>query len=285
MTVSFRLFKSGVRVRITLVLAVGLGLLAAGCNKKAEGQTVAVVNGEEITAAELNAEIAGANLPSDADKQQARARILQGLIDRRLMAQHARAEGLDKSPEYLNRHRRMTEDLLINMLATRQINTAQLPSPDEINRFAASRPNMFAKREIWGLDQLRYEMPKDERVTAQITATKTIEELAQVLTANGIRFVRGKNRLDTAIVPQDVYRRVAALPEGEPFVIPIGSHAVASVIVSREPAPLTVEAARPQAVAVMRREQGAKFMQDRLKSLRQAAKIEYQSGFSPPKSK
>jgi peptidyl-prolyl cis-trans isomerase C len=273
----------GVGVRARIILAVGLGLFAAGCDKKAEGQTVAVVNGEEITAPELNAELASANVATEADKQQARARILQGLIDRRLLAQHARAEGLDKSPEYLNRQRRMTEDLLIGMLGTRQINAAQLPSNDDINRFAASRPNMFAKREFWNLEQIRFEVPKDKRVIDQMAATKSLDDVAKLLSANGVRFARAKNRLDTAIVPLNIYGRVATLPAGEPFIIPVGNQAVASVIVSREPAPLTVEQARPQAVAVMRREQGAKFMQDRIKSLRQAAKIEYQGGFAPPK--
>ena len=58
---------------------------------------------------------------------------------------------------------------------------------------------------------------------------------------------------------------------------------VASVIVAREPSPLVGDQARPLAVAAMRRDQGTKFMQDRLKSLRKSAKIEYKEGFAPPK--
>ena len=49
-------------MRAKIVLAVGLALMASACDKKAEGQTVAIVNGEEITAAELNAELASANV-------------------------------------------------------------------------------------------------------------------------------------------------------------------------------------------------------------------------------
>ncbi len=74
----------------------------------------------------------------------------------------------------------------------------------------------------------------------------------------------------------------------EPFIIPVGNQAVASVITAREPAPITGEQARPIAVAAMRREQAAKLMQNRLTSIRQAAKIEYKEGFAPktdPKKK
>ena len=49
----------GLSVRSKFVFAVSIALMASvsACGKKAEGQTVAIVNGEEITAAELNAEI------------------------------------------------------------------------------------------------------------------------------------------------------------------------------------------------------------------------------------
>ena len=100
---------------------------ASACAKKAEGQTVAIVNGEEITAAELNAELANAKIGEGADKAEARSRVLQAMIDRRLLAQQAKADGIDKTPEFLNRQRRATEDLLISMLASRQIDTAKLP--------------------------------------------------------------------------------------------------------------------------------------------------------------
>jgi peptidyl-prolyl cis-trans isomerase C len=270
----------GLCVRSKIVLAVGLAILASACNKKAEGQTVAIVNGEEITAAELNAELAGTNLPQGADRDQARARILQAMIDRRLLAQQAKADGLDKSPEYLNRQRRTNEDLLIRMLATRQIDTAQLPSNAEIQRFQASHPWMFEKREQWALEQIRFPMPADATVRKKLDDAKSLEEVAQVLTGAGVAFTRQKNRLDTAVVPQNLYGQLAASGT-EPFIIPVGNQAVASVITGREPAPITGEQARPIAVAAMRREQAAKLMQNRLASIRQSAKIEYKEGFAP----
>ena len=41
----------------------------AACGPKATGQSVAVVNGEEISVAELNAELATANVPASADRK------------------------------------------------------------------------------------------------------------------------------------------------------------------------------------------------------------------------
>jgi peptidyl-prolyl cis-trans isomerase C len=273
----------GLRVRSKLVLAVGLALLASACNKKAEGQTVAVVNGEEITAAELNAELGSAKIPEGADKNQVRARLLQTMIDRRLLAQQAKTDGLDKTPEYLNRQRKMTEDVLISMLAARQIDTAQLPANSEIERFQASHPWMFAQREQWNLEQLRFALPANAAVKAKLDQAKSLDELSKALTDSGITFNRQKNRLDTAVIPQNIYGQLATLRAGEPFIIPVGGQAVASVIVSREPTPLIGEQAKPIAVAAMRREQASKLMQNRLSALRQTAKIEYKEGYAPPK--
>ncbi|HJR82439.1 MAG TPA: SurA N-terminal domain-containing protein [Sphingomicrobium sp.] len=268
-------------MRSRIILALSLAILVSGCDKKAEGQTVAIVNGEEITAAELNAELDNAKIPPGVSKDQARNRVLQQMIDRRLLAQQAKKDGLDKSPEFLNRQRRMNEDLLINMFASRQIDTTKLPSEPEIQRYQASRPEMFANREQWNLEQLRFTMPTDEKVKAKLEAAKSLEEVATALGEAGITFNRQKNRLDTAVIPHDLYGRLLTVPPGEPFIIPVGNLAIASVVVSREPAAITGDQARPVAVAAMRRAQAAKLMQDRLKSLRTGAKIDYKPGFAP----
>ena len=276
----------GLFVRSKLVLAVGIALMASACTKKAEGQTVAIVNGEEITAAELNAELANAKIPEGADKDQARIRVLQAMIDRRLLAQQAKTDGIDKSPEFLNRQRRATEDLLINMFASRQIDAAKLPANSEIEKFQATRPWIFSQREQWNLDQLRFQMPADAATRTKLDKAKTMEEVVKVLTDANIAFTRQKNKLDTAVIPQNLYGQLAAAARAsEPFIIPIGNQAVASTIVSREPAPITGEQARPIAVAAMRREQASQLMQNRLKSIRDAAKIEYKEGYAPPATK
>mgnify|MGYP003575440070 CR=1 FL=1 len=270
-------------MRSKIILVAAIALTVTACNKKAEGQTVAIVNGEEITAAELNAELASSRIPEGVNKEQARSRVLQNMIDRRLLSQQAKKDGIDKSPQYLNRQRKLNEDLLISMLATRQIETAQVPSAQEIAKFEASRPEMFAKREQWELEQLRFDMPKDAGVLGKLDKTTTLDEAAKVLTEAGISYNRQKNRLDTAIIPHDLYGRLATLKPGEPFIIPVGGLGVASVIVSREPAAVSGDQARPMAVAAMRRTQASKLMQDRIKALRGTAKVEYKQGFAPPK--
>jgi EpsD family peptidyl-prolyl cis-trans isomerase len=264
---------------------VALLLLATctACQKKAEGQTVAVVNEEEITSSELNAELANANVADNADKKAIQNRILQGLIDRRLLAEQARKDGIDRSPDFIARERRVREELLIGMLASRSMDTSKLPTDAEIAAFQAKQPQAFANREVWKLEQLQYDTPRDKAVSDRIVATKSLQQLAAVLTAARIPFQRANNDLVTSAIPAELYPQLARLAPGEPFIVPAGAKSVASSIVSRQPAPLSGPAARTEAVNAMRRQNSTTALQQRLKDLRGSAKIEYKEGFAPPK--
>src|SRR5438270_11702178 len=264
-----------------IVLAIVLACIVSACEKKPSGQTVAVVNDEEITAADLNAELAKENAPTDASKD-VRAQALQNLIDRRLLVQQAKSDGLDKSSEFLNQERRAIDDLLINMLISRQANTQHVPSARDIGKFEASRPGMFAKREMWTLEQLKYPVPKDSAVTAKINAAKSLDEVAQALTAAGIQYTRASTQFDSALLPPNYYVQLGSLQPGEPFIVSGPRGAVASVITARQPAPLTEDQQRQLALSQMKREQVNQLVAQRVKELTTKAKIAYQPGFGPP---
>lgn len=264
-----------------IVVAVALAVLVAGCQKKASGQTVAVVNGQEITASDLNAELTSENVQVTGTTPEVRAQALQKLVDRQLLVQQAKADGVDKTPEYLNRQRRATEDILIDMLVSRKVGTSQVPSAEEISRYEASRPEVFANREAWTLQHIVYPLPKDKALAARLNSAKSLDEIAQILTAGGIQFARNSRKIDTAIFPHAIYAQIVALRPGEPFIAPGPDKAVASVITAREPNPLTPEQARQVALGAIKRERIQKFVQDRVKDLKANAKIEYQPGFAP----
>jgi peptidyl-prolyl cis-trans isomerase C len=270
-------------VKYCILAAVAVSILATGCTRKAEGQTVAVVNGDEITAPDLNFALDQTKVPEGADKNAARAQVLQQLVDRRLLAEQARKEGIDKTPEYLNRQRQADEGLLISMLANRRLSTAQLPSDREVQSYIASHPEMFEKRETWSLDQLAYPTPTNAALKSQVLAAHSIDALATVLQNNKVAFSRQKNRLDTATIPPELYAKLSTLPAGEPFALSTGQGTIASAITAREPNAISGDQAKPIAVDAMRKTQTGKALEGLLKSLRDSAKIQYQPGYGPPK--
>lgn len=274
----------------SLKTATYVGLVAAllattGCGKKATGQVVAVVNGEEITLDELNAELSGVNLPPNADKKLAMRQLLQQVVDRRLLAQTAKEQGLDKDPSYITQQRRMNEDLLVRMFAKKSADTIPVPTAAEIDKYIADHPMAFGQRTRYKLDQIRFEMPADPSKLKALEGDHTMDAIMARLTSMGIKYERGSSALDSGAVAPAALKQVTSLPPGEPFITPAGRAVAVSVITGTEPLPVPEAQIRPLAVQALRNETLNNIGEKRLKEARASGKIEYQPGYEAPETK
>ena len=264
--------------------AMALILIAGGCAKKVGGQVVAIVNGQEVTQQELNAELNGASIPPTADKKQIMAQLLQRVIDRKLLVAKAKKEGLDQSPTYLAQVQRTQDGILVDLLAGKVGKGLPLPSATSADAFISQNTSLFGGRKRYQLDQLVFPTTKDTGVMKKLAAAKTMADVEAALTSSGVQFQSGKNAIDTASLPPPVAAQIAALPPGEPFLVPQAGQIVASVIISSESIPVSTEQARPVASQLLRRQALQKALSDQVAAERKAAKIEYGAGFAPPKT-
>jgi peptidyl-prolyl cis-trans isomerase C len=269
--------------KLKLITGVAaLAILVGGCQKKAGGQVVAVVNGEEITQQELNGELQGAMIPPSADKKAVMAQLLQRVIDRKLLVQKAKAEGLDQSPAYLDQVRRADEALMVNLLASKAAKGIALPDGASVDRFIATNATLFNARKRYTLDQIVFAQPADMSIVRQLEPAHSLDAVAATLSASGIAFTRGTATLDSATIQPAMAAKIAALPPGEPFVTPDSGRLVASVIKSTESTPTPEQQAKPAALNLLRQQALAATMQKQVETARAAAKIDYQAGFAPP---
>ena len=269
---------------VSLIALTSLSLALAGCQKKAEGQVVAVVNGEEITSNELNAEIAELNVPANVDKTRVRAEVLQTMVKRRLLAQAAKDAGLDRDPTYVSQERRMKEQLLVSMYGKKAFDTVAVPDTAKVDQYISSHPTLFGGRMRYKLDQIVFDPPADTKKLQPLTGLHNMADIASWLNQQKIKFQRGGNTMDSAGVPPDVMAKIKALPAGEPFIVPNNGKVVVSVITGSEPVTVPADQARPLAVQAIRREELNKIGEQRLKEAEAKAKIDYQAGYEPPKA-
>ncbi len=267
--------------RGALLAVTALSLVTVACDRKPTGQSVAVVNGEEISAGELNGELQLANVPPGADQKLARQQLLQGLIDRRLLAQAARKNGVDKSPEFLSRQRRLTDELLIAMNAERQAGSQKLPDQAAVDAFIAQNPYQFGQRQILALQQIAIDAPSDPKALAPLADAHSLDAVAATLTRLKIPFTRTSGRLDTASVPPEALKRIFALPATEPFVLPANGKLYANIITGREPVQMSQDEMRKAALGALRQQNTRSALASDVKQLRSTAKIEYQPGYAP----
>jgi EpsD family peptidyl-prolyl cis-trans isomerase len=256
--------------------------LLVACDREATGQVAAVVNGEEITLQEINAELSGTNIPQGADQKRIQQAALQRIIERRLLAQTAKEEGVDQSPEYLIRKRQLEEALLVQMLRQRQERAAAVPDQRAIDKYVQDNPGIFAGRTVYTLDRIQFPLPADVSSLRALEDDKTMAAVAATLDGLGIRFERGPAQMDTARLGPQQLAQIRQLPPGEPFITPEGGLVTVAVITNSSAQPITAQNARPVAVEAMRNESINKSLQAQLEQARKTAEIEYQAGFAPP---
>ena len=268
-----------ITARLALVGAAFIALHA--CSSEPTGQVVAVVNGEEITQQELNAEISELPAPPVGDKEAIRRQILQQIIDRRLMAQVAKEDGLDRDPMYVIRERRLKEELLVQMYGVKTADTVRVPDASSVKKYLADNPGKFSQRTAYLVDQISFDFPSDPKILKALEADNSLADVEETLKSFKIDYSKGANSMDSGNIPTPVLNQILALPAGEPFIIPMQGKVVVSVITGRQPVPTTEQQASPMAAQTMRAESIGKVLRTRLDEAKAKANISYQDGLAP----
>lgn len=264
--------------------AVAASLLLTGCHREPKGQILAIVNGEEISLQELNAEMQGVRLPDSANREELRRQILQRLVDRKLIVQKAREQGLDKTPEFVTQQRRMEENLLVSLLGQKIASTVPMPDDREITQYIADNPTQFAGRQRLLLDQIQFAAPKDVSRLMTLQDAHSLDEVATGVQKLGLGFTRGKGVIDTGRLDPNIMKVINELPPGEPFVLPSNGQFVASVIVGRDATPTPTNVARMAAAEMVRRKELQNESKAQVTRARMNAEIQYQPGYEPEKA-
>lgn len=283
MTKTFLKSTGGRKLRLATVLPLlAATSMIAACNKEPAGQVVAVVNGDEITLQELNAEVGNAQIPEGADGDAARNAALARVIDRRLLGEIAKEQRIDASPEFIMRRRQLEEGLLVQLLSQQIARNLPQPSAAEIDSFIADNPQMFARRAVLAVDQIRFAAPTRQDYLQELADTKTMAQVIEVLNRLGIRFERGNVRVDTGSMPVAMFNRVMEIGGSEPFVIPAPAGVTVSLVVASQAAPIEGDRARPIATNAIQQRALATELEKQLKDAKAEAGIDYQPGFGPP---
>ncbi len=91
-------------------------LLAALLATAAQAKVLATVNGETITQQEMELLLAQSDLPNfEAIGESDRKRLVESMIERKLLAQHARGEGIEENPDYQAAVAVLKENLMIDV--------------------------------------------------------------------------------------------------------------------------------------------------------------------------
>lgn len=265
--------------------AAGLAalMLLSGCGKTPKGQVLAIVNGEDVTVQQLEAELLDMRIPDSVDRRKLSRAILEGVIDRELEVQEARRQGLDDTPQFRALLKRNEEELLTGLLGHKVAQSVPLPAEEDIRNYIDANPLQFARRQRLTFDQLSFVPPKDRRRLAVLANAHSLDAADAALRSIGIVPVRGEVAIDTGQTEPDVARQIDRAPPGEPILLPQGERLAVGVITAREPITLPPDTARIAAARALRGGDLLRESQAQIAAARTKAEIQYEPGWGPEK--
>ncbi|MEW5966978.1 MAG: EpsD family peptidyl-prolyl cis-trans isomerase [Pseudomonadota bacterium] len=269
---------------VALVVAAAL---LSGCEKPGgadKSPTVATVAGEAISEAELNLAVSRLNDLNEAQRAEARTQLLQLLVDQRLMVAAARQAGVDKDPAVAAAMAHASRQVLAEAYAERNTQTVAKPTESEVAEYYAQHPELFGQRRIYRVQELelKVDSARAAEVEAKLQSSQSMGDFINWLKEQGIEGKAATAVKPAEQIPAPLLARLARMRDGQVTLLPSRpGHMLVQQLLESQLQPVTLEQSA-QAIerALLARKRKA-HMEAEVKKLREAAKIEYASGFAP----
>lgn len=259
-----------------VILLTVAGLAACGGDKqKKVGQALASVNGEEITALQLNEELQRAGVPA-AQQEAASKQLLEALIDRQVVENVALKEKIDRDPKVMQAIERAKALIISQAYMQKKLSGVTRPSKAEVEDYFNKHPELFSNRKQFDMRQLLIaSKDMNDALKQVIDKSKSLDEVAAWMENNKIGFARGQVSRTTTELAPELVAKLQAMPKGQLFIINEAERAMLMTIVDVKDVPVKLAAAAPQIEQYLINTRTKDAAKQEMERLRAAAKIEY----------
>ena len=255
----------------------------AATRRKRASQTAAKVNKDEITVHQINFVLQQQrNLrPEQADA--ASKQILERLIDQQLALQKADDLKLDRDPRVVQQLEAARREILARAYVEKVGEAAAKPTPEEIKKYYDDKPALFKERRIYSIQEIAIEA-KPEQVHDAARASwrpaKNINEFVEYLKANDFKFAGNQAVRAAEQLPLNSLDAFSRMKDGQATLVPSPNGVQVVVLAGSRSQPVTEEQARPAIEQFLLNERKRKLVEEDMKAMRAAAKIEYVGKFA-----
>jgi EpsD family peptidyl-prolyl cis-trans isomerase len=271
--------------------AIGSLLLVAGvaaCGGKGDpakpaSQVAAKVNKSEISVHQINNALSRYTGLPEAGIGQARAQILDKLIDQELLVQKAQEAKLDRDAGVMQAIDGMRRQMLAQAYLERAVANVPKPSAQEVRTFYAEHPQLFQERRIYRLQEVAVNADEAQarKLQGEVSRTKILSDVTGWLRTQGIKFKSAPALKTAEQLPLDVLAQFHAAKDGQIFAFPAANGTTSVVqIVDTQSAPLNEQEATPYIEQFLQNQLRMKLAEKEVKDLRAAAKVEYVGDFA-----
>ncbi|HSJ81006.1 MAG TPA: EpsD family peptidyl-prolyl cis-trans isomerase [Thiobacillus sp.] len=276
----------------TFIALTALAVLLSGCEKPAtdttgpavKSETVATVGGDKISEAELNVAVSGLGELDETQAAEAKPRVLQALIDQRLVAQAAKSAGLDKEPEVGFAMAQASRQVLAEAYAERSYKDVAKPSESEIADYYSQHPELFSQRRIYRIQELELKLDPSRaaEVEAKLKSSHSMGDFVTWIKEQGIEAKTAMAVKPAEQIPAPLLARLSQMKDGQVTILPgRPGHVLVQQLQESQLQPASLEQAHNAIERALVVEKRKELMAADLKKLREAAKVEYATGYAP----
>ncbi|HWI10606.1 MAG TPA: EpsD family peptidyl-prolyl cis-trans isomerase [Burkholderiaceae bacterium] len=269
------------------VLAVALTGCGEKKDKPAASQTAAKVNKEEITVHQINFVLQQQRGLAPEQAASASKVALERLIDQELALQKAQDQKLDRDPRVVQQLEAARREIIARAYVDKIAAGAPKPSAAEIKAYYEAHPALFKERRVYNLQELAIQARPEQvaELQAKLGASKDVPDFVNYLKANDFKFaanqaVRGAEQLPLASLD-----RFAQLKDGQTIFSATPTGAQVVIMAGARSQPVDEAHAVPAIEQFLWNERKRKVIEDDVKALRGAAKIEYVGDYAKGGSK
>ncbi|MES2949386.1 MAG: EpsD family peptidyl-prolyl cis-trans isomerase [Pseudomonadota bacterium] len=261
-----------------------LPLLVIGCSKKdkAATQTVAIVDGEEISVHQINTVLSKVNGVSPESLPKVKREILEGLVEQQLAINLATSTKLDRSPEVVSAIENAKREIIARAALEHIRNAQPKPSEEEVQTYFAGHPELFSQRRVFNLQEIAIDKatPNLAEVRSKVAASKSIEEVAEWLTQRSIGFKPSAGTRGAEQIPLEILPTLHQFKDGQLGLIEGNeAHFIMRVTASKT-MPITEAQAQPRIKVFLANQRGAEAIKREKVAMKAKAKVEYLGEFA-----
>ena len=269
-------------IRAAVLGSVALAVLLAGCGDKKDkdkpaSQTAAKINKEEITVHQINFVLQQQRGLAPEQAASASTQVLERLIDQELALQKAQDQKLDRDPRVVQQLEAARREIIARAYVEKIGGGAPKPSPAEMKAYYDAHPALFKERRVYNLQEVSIEATPEQLpvLQAKLTAAKDVTEFVEYLKANNFKFAANQAVRAAEQLPMTSLDKFAALKDGQAIFSPIAKGAQIVIVAGSRSQPIDEARATPAIEQFLLNERKRKVVEDDLRALRTAAKIEY----------
>lgn len=273
--------------RAPLIAALSLCVTLAACEQPtsiANEKIVATVGGGLITENELNQALSRLGARNEGEAAEVRSRVLEALIDQRLVAEAAKSTGLDKQPDVVRALQQVQRQVLFDAYMERIYKDMPKPTDAEINDYYSLHPELFSARKLYRIQEIELRMPSTRlaEVEARLKKDRNLTDFSDWLKAQEIESKSGVGVKPAEQLPGILLAQIKDMKDGQVTVLATGPESISVLqVLGSQAQPVTLEQARAAIKRVVQSTKRKTLLGTELNKLRSQGKIEYTSGFAP----